>query len=190
MSEPLTKTWLRSHAQITFLGVSILQFWVDLVIWERLLNAYHDRRAIIEFGTHAGGLSTFLFLQTIQRDMKFWTFDIHRPPDTPLLNFIGLLEHFHQGDLFTEKTEAYVRSILKRDDIHPLILYCDDGHKVNEVDFYLPHLRVNDLIGVHDFGTEVGKDWMEKMYGDKLEPVFHAECEELGSITRFWKVRF
>lgn len=181
------ESWLYSYSYVTFLGVLFSQSWVDLLVWERFLSTYNHLKAIIEFGTYAGGFSAYLLLQTVQRGMKFWTFDVDEFPAEPLLDFIGLADHFHQGDLFAPDTIALVRSILETD-VHPLLLYCDNGHKVNEIDFYLPYLWKGDLLGVHDYGIEIGTNHIPRMYGDKLEPIFWDECEALGSITRFWRV--
>jgi hypothetical protein len=35
------------------------------------------------------------------------------------------------------------------------LLYCDNGNKIKEINMYAQYLNPNDLLGVHDWGTEV-----------------------------------
>lgn len=185
------KRWLYSQRNSSFLGVRVLQRWVDFVVWEKLLNTHKELRAIIELGAAPGSFSIFLLLQSMQRGMKFWTYDIKRfkglgIATSQVARQLDLARHFRQGDIF-DPHSSLIEVISRRPALHPLILLCDNGDKPREFCTFVPHLWKGDLVGVHDWTEEFGPANVKPMQ-DRVEPVFHEECEEIGSITRFWKV--
>lgn len=69
------------------------------------------------------------------------------------------------------------------------ILYCDNGNKVQEVITYGHLLRSGDLMGVHDWGTEIDDrntsvDWALKAHFHPHES--NAYFVEKGCLTRFF----
>lgn len=180
--------WLHDVHNSSFLGIGMGQRWVDLAVWEHILNSHGDLRAIIELGTGRGGFSIYLLLQTLQRGIEFWTFDRRLRVDleAPVAKALRLADHFVQADIF-KVGQQMVIGMLKASTLHPLLLFCDDGHKPKEFQIFAPYLLQGDLVGVHDWGTEFWKRNVEPMRG-RLEPIFFEECGTLGSITRFWRV--
>jgi len=74
----------------------------------------------------------------------------------------------------------------------PSLLYCDNGDKPRELELYAPLLRVGDLLGVHDYATEVDPTFAEDLTR-KLGflPHGHEQMETLRTatyepMTRFW----
>lgn len=181
--------WLHSEHATFFLGVSMMQQWVDLVVWENLLSANKDLQAVIELGTSAGGMALFLRLQTLQRGMQFWTFDINRPPEVDtgeVAKRLGLAGCFRQADLLSDTGQVQVIEFLGDPLLHPLLLFID-LFKPRMFDDLAPHLQEGDIVGVHDFNGQFFQKHTEVMKG-RLAPYLFKPCEELGGITRFWKV--
>jgi len=70
----------------------------------------------------------------------------------------------------------------------PAMLFADNGDKKVEFARYVPMLQSGDYVSVHDWGTEV---WTEHIapFQHLVEPIFWGRCEELGSYTRFWRLK-
>lgn len=168
---------LRDATKQTLFGICIQQSWLDLWLWERLLNAHPEIQAMIEIGTKHGGLSLYLLAQATYRDMAFWTCDIQPCPHPALHG------PFQGGNVF-DADGAHLKWLL---DIapHPLILFCDGGDKQMEFRMFVPSLRPGDIVGAHDWGSEFWAHSVECV-AQYVEPILLAECEALQSITRFW----
>jgi cephalosporin hydroxylase len=181
--------WARNLWVVDFMHIKTVQFHVDFLVWERILEANPDLKGIIELGSLYGGLSLFLALQAYQRGQEFATFDhvVSPAADTPLGKLIDLRKNSYAGDLFNgvARTGLKVRELLKTW-AHPIIFLCDDGDKPREFKEYAPLLTPGDIIGTHDWMNECGPDDI-KPVESYVEPYYHAECEAMGSLTRFWK---
>lgn len=138
----------------TLFGLPTLQGWDDFAAWERWFGE-NDVRAIVELGTYHGGFSAYLLLVARQKGIPFVTFDAtaFEGLDSPAARSLGLRDHFVQADVFGDG-KAQVLDVLERDELHPLLLYCDDGDKPREFQTFVPHLRPGDFVAVHDVGTE------------------------------------
>lgn len=182
--DPARNLW-----NVDFMHVKAVQFHVDFLVWERLLEAHPDLKGIIELGSLYGGLSLFLALQAYQRGQQFATFDHVVAPaaDTPLGKLINLRANCYAGDLFNGefRTGLKVRELLATW-AHPIVFLCDDGDKPREFREYAPLLTPGDIIGSHDFNNEFGLADAEPVK-QFVEPHFWAECEAMGSLTRFWR---
>lgn len=179
--EPLD--WARNLWHTSFMGVQTIQFHVDMLVWERVLNARRDLRSIIELGSGAGGLSLFLALQAYQREMRFATFDKWQTDaaQTRLGKLLDMLPNCYAGDLFAGGAQGAINELP-----HPMILLCDNGEKPREFRTFAPLLQTNDLIAVHDFGNEYTLLDVKPVEGI-VQPFFWQECEAMGSLTRFWR---
>jgi hypothetical protein len=182
--------WARNLWCVDFMHIKAVQFHVDFLVWERVLEANPDLKGIIELGSLYGGLSLFLALQAYQRGQEFATFDhvVCPAADTPLGKLVDLRSHCHAGDLFNGefRTGLKARELL-RTWAHPIIFMCDDGDKPREFREYAPLLTPGDIIGTHDFGNEFSMDDVTDAIKPYVEPYFFPECEQMGSLTRFWK---
>ena len=175
--------WARNLWNVSFLGCQAIQFNVDFLVWERVLNTRRDLRSIIEFGSGSGGFSLYLALQAYQRDMQFATFDLWKThsAETRLGKLLGMSEHCYAGDLFDGSARRVINELP-----HPLILLCDNGEKPREFREFAPLLKAGDIIAVHDFGNEFGEADVLPNLRLLVAPLMHTECETMGSLTRFW----
>lgn len=164
----------------SFLGVEMTQAWNDLLVWERFFNERPQVRAVCELGTGMGGLSVFLALQCAQRGMQFMTVDHQRWLDTS--SGVPALLQMERGylvaNLFGAGGDA-VRAMIARDDVHPLVLWCDDGNKPWEVREFGTLLRAGDFVAVHDWGVEIHEEDMR---------VIAAREILVGSMSRWFEV--
>lgn len=187
--EKSPKWWLHGEHRTFFLKVSIMQQWADLLLWEVMLSANSDLRTVIELGTSAGGMAIFLCLQTLQRGMNFWTFDINRPLEVDkgkVAQCIGLADCFQQADLLSDKGQAKVIKFLQDPSLHPMLLFID-LFKPRMFGEFAPYLQKGDMIAVHDFNGQFFHHHTGPMQG-RVAPYMCRECEEVGGITRFWRV--
>ena len=180
--------WTHKEHAATFLGLSMAQRWVDFAVWERVFNSSKWRKGLIELGTGYGAFSMFLLLQCVQRGMTFHTFDCREAiPDEAAVRLLQLNSHFHLGGIFDDNLELLTK-LIQSPELHPLILFCDNGWKQEEFRVFAPLLKDGDVVAVHDWGVEFFEKYTAPMEG-RIEPLFPTECDEVGSITRFWNVR-
>jgi cephalosporin hydroxylase len=165
----------------SFCSVPTWQAWQDFALWEAFLER-HYCRSVIELGTFYGGFALFLALQCEVRGMDFVTIDNKDIcPASKWLDSLGTKRL--KFDLLSEGAPhiiANLRSSLSG----PVILFCDNGNKIEEVRRFAPLLKANDYLAVHDWGTEFHSSDVPTC----LEMVFKAESESVQSMTRFFKV--
>jgi len=165
------------------------QYWGDLPLWENFLNEHPELRAIIEMGTCKCGMSIFLKMQCIAREMHFWTFDCIRRQeiDSPIARFLGVHEDFVLGDFMQDSKDRLVELLLQPD-IKPLLLFVDGSDKQLEFATFVPYLSAGDCVAVHDYWNEFRESAMGSVE-QLVEHAFWEECEAPPgpSLTRFWK---
>lgn len=166
----------------SFAGVPFQQGWGDLELWEHFLSRY-PVRSLVELGTGQGGMAIFFAVQALARGAAYTTFDRERLYGAPVervLEQLGahqvLIELFERAD--------FVRGVLAVQP-KPLLLFCDDGDKPREVGTFAPALAQGDYLAVHDWNAEIHPADIPP----ELEALLGPECDELGSITRFFRVR-
>lgn len=184
MPDPCHDLWT-----VTFLGVQAVQFWADLLLWEKLFNAHPQLRGCVELGSLHGGLSLYLCLQSAARGLRFRTFDRKAPEAlaTPLAQRLDLAAQFVQGDMFDDQSAGgELKTLLADARVHPLVLLCDGGNKPKEFQTFVPLLWAGDLVAVHDHNTEFGDGDAEPVKG-LVERIFVDECAAHGSFTVFYR---
>jgi hypothetical protein len=132
---------------------------------EHLLLAVQPK-LIIELGTFYCGLTALL--HETDRTTEIHTFDFRNMMKHPELakksitkdelaefkrKVFGDRVHFHIGDIISRPNQTLI-DLLNRPE--KKLLYCDNGNKIKEVNTYASYLREDDLIGVHDWGFEIG----------------------------------
>lgn len=164
----------RTVGAVSVGGVRAAQMWTDLILWELVLNANPQIDAIFEIGTWEGGFSWWLDTQARARNIFFQTYDAIEP-DRPVPGF-------RRCDVFLEN-----RSLGRRfRDWEPCVVFCDGGNKPRELQLFSDHLvDEGSLLMVHDWGTEM----LPENVPDSVEMVYGALCEELGSVTRVFKLK-
>ncbi len=132
-------------------GRQIGQKWGDLLIWEEVLNLNPHLREIVEVGTWQGGMSYFLYAQCQARDMNFCTIDINEP-----ISHVPNFTHIGYEVLPVSTADVLV--------------FCDNGSKPDEAEFFGDSLSFKSCIAVHDWGTEfrevdIPEGWRAYRYG-------------------------
>lgn len=163
----------RTMRDTSFGGVTMAQQWSDLMLWEAVLNSTPELRGVIEIGTWKGGFSWWLWAQTRARQIGFKTYDSIAPDNPP--------PGFERLDVFAypERVEVAIRGFGE-----PIMVFCDGGNKPRELRTFAPMLKdAQSVIAVHDWGSEI----MPSDIPDTLVEVFGSYCDDLGSITRFFR---
>jgi hypothetical protein len=163
----------RSFNHTSFGGVAMAQYWLDLTVWESVLNMHPGLVGIVEIGSWKGGFSWWLWAQACARGMAFHTCDAVVPEhDTPCFDRVDVWAN-------PEIIEGWL-------EFEPVVLFCDGGNKPRELRTFAPMLQHADsLVFVHDWGTETMPDDVP----DCLEPLYDAWLDSLGSITRVFRIR-
>lgn len=156
----------------SFGGVTCAQYWVDFMVWEAVLNTNPELKSIIEIGTWQGGFSRYLWAQAELRGMFFATYDSIQPDVEPPC--------FQRLDVY-----RFPELVAAGAPDGPLALFCDGGNKPRELKTFPQLMPEGSIILVHDWGTETVRadvpDTLEELYGDY--------CDEVGSITRIFRVK-
>ena len=118
--------------------------------WEKILLE-NDYMRLIEFGTYKGGLSIFFLLWSLQRKSKFYTYDNMTHKLSRIAYYLHLPEYFKKLDIF--ECEEEIGKLIKLPG--QTIIFCDNGDKPKELKVFSKYLKVGDIIGVHDWLTEV-----------------------------------
>jgi len=167
--------------------------------WYKDIRCFHEEEAIpviqgiikdfepelmIEFGTSFGGMT--LIFHEMYPDVELHTFD--RPDITEFPNRRKVTEKhlfgesviFHQVDIISYPLEEII--VLLKDG-RKKFLYCDNGNKPREMEMYSKYLNKNDMIGCHDWGTEI---FNGDVQGLSLTPIDHEIFEVNNWRSRFW----
>ena len=142
---------------------------------------------IIELGTHLGGMTAIL--SDYFPDVEIHTFELDI--DTVAVETVENLSRknvtFHERSLFPREHEGLVNLLIGGVDKRK-VLYCDNGNKEMEMELYSKYLMPGDLLGCHDWGSEVKagniRGFLDK-YGFISSPK-NAGLEIANLFSRFW----
>jgi hypothetical protein len=160
----------------SFGGVTCAQYWVDFMLWESILNTNPHLLGIIELGTWEGGFSRYLYAQAQARSIKFATYDVVVPQLSVAPPFFVQLDIYR----YPERIEQ-VGKVMGG----PVALFCDGGNKPRELRTFPPLMPEGSIIVVHDWGTET----MPTDVPDFLEELYGQYCDEIGSMSRVFRMR-
>ena len=143
---------------------------------------------IVELGTYMGGLT--LALHDAWPKAELHSFDVKNVPGEIVSSFPGSARrewfgphvHFY-ADSVLGTPHNFVREVLARPG--RALLYCDNGDKAAEVNTYGPMLKRGDVLGVHDWLSEVWYAQIERVLKDFL-PWKQREFIERSFLSRFW----
>jgi len=66
-------------------------------------------------------------------------------------------------------------------------LFCDNGRKVDEINEFAYYLRAGDLLGVHDWGSEIHLEDVKGVLEKFEDHSFNLEYSDLSdTLFRFW----
>lgn len=165
---------LHTFWDVTFCGYGTAQYWADFYLWEKLLNAHPEMKAVLELGVDRGGFSLYLGFQCNVRGIEYRGFDVFEPQ--------APIEGFQKLDIFLNK-QTIIETMNSFDG--PIFLFCDNGNKPRELKVFSGEMPEGSLVAVHDWGTETlpsdVPEWLSEVYGEF--------CDNLGSVTRIFEKR-
>ena len=119
-------------------------------IQEQFTKILKDFNRIIEIGTHAGGLTLFLY-RNKRDDCDLVSYDINH-------NFNQVSKQikidFRIGDCFSHSIFNEIRELIL-DKSKRVLLLCDGGDKNNEFKTFSQFLKNNDVIMCHDYAETI-----------------------------------
>ena len=90
------------------------------------------------------------------------------------------------GDMTEEFKEKFNKLVDSALEGLPIFVYCDNGNKVKELQYVAPLLKSGDIIGTHDYPTEVPMGFVP---GNDYELITEhdAYIEKYACLQRFWR---
>ena len=158
----------------TFAGQEIAQRWSDLFIFERTFQEFKPD-LIIELGTYLGALTHFFSLHG-----RVWTID----------NMKRIIKEYPNvkytiSDVFSDSMVEGIRHAIQSHS--QILLFCDNGNKIEEFKLYAPLLKKGDIIFVHDWNNEIKMtDIKETIDKEQLTPYLHKLSIKYNSLLRGW----
>lgn len=153
---------------------------------------------IVELGTAFYGLT--LLLHECNRNTPLFTFDRYDPRlSSNLKKAKGLTTKAELEKVFQKGFSGWV-TFINADVIwrkNPFLiallrmprrklLYCDNGNKQREINYYATELYKDDILGVHDWGTEVHPEKIQHVIEDFKPCEINRTFEEKELTTRFF----
>jgi len=160
---------MRHFIHTTFLGKEVRQSEEGFRLWEKVLSLIKPVQ-IIELGTCPGTLSLYFLLYTMENaDISFHTFDNQDCSQGYLKNKINFNSYFKQLDI--RESVEMIKGLIQNK--KRTLLFCDDGDKLWEFITFAPFLKVNDIIGAHDWNVEISHDDIKDVISkENLKPIF------------------
>tara|TARA_A100001515_G_scaffold103223_1_gene83829 strand:+ start:3003 stop:3701 length:699 start_codon:yes stop_codon:yes gene_type:complete len=115
---------------------------------------------VIEIGTSYGGLSLYLYEQSLQHEFNFITYDYlgfrngiwsTRQNELKVAWNNELLFDFRDKDVFLDDTITEISTILQN---NKCLLLCDGGDKPKEIQIYSEYLQSGSYIMGHDYSPD------------------------------------
>ena len=147
---------------------------------DRLLHQNKFDR-IIELGTMAGGMTLIFGIHALRMGADVMTFDIRPEPRDAVWKTLSaaLPIKYHKGDVFDHETEEIIKTYMGEGRI---LLYCDDGKKIDEFNRYAQYLKPGDVIMTHDRPGEIRfSDIEEAVVEYNLKPLYGLELLTYGA---------
>lgn len=111
---------------------------------------------IVELGTGRGTLSSFFGLYRVLTKTNMHTFDVNVYPNERALKDLGIV--VHTEDIFSTST---VKDLIQNDLSSKILLVCDNGNKIRELNTFSPYLKPGDFVMAHDY-FPTRENWMER----------------------------
>jgi len=141
----------------------------------------NEIETVIELGTHFGGFA--LMVSDCFKSLAVHTFDKTDQYLTDAVRHSKKIK-FNKVDVLNDPDPVLNLLKLKK----KTLLYCDNGDKIKEFDLYADGLKPGDIIGCHDWGTEIdAKDIADIITDDKFVPVEHDLFQKEMWLARFWQ---
>lgn len=120
-------------------------------IWNITAN---DPWSFFEVGVHEGGLAYWLLPQFLSWQMPDGTLHyvgIEINCGIVRTEVLSLFNPEHDAELICQDCLVDIHRILSHNKPGNRIIYCDNGHKAEELVAYAPHCQSGDILMAHDF---------------------------------------
>jgi len=110
---------------------------------------------VIELGTGSGGMTLILHETNLNTELHSFDIGNQRKPVEHEEESVDIFNQhviFHVQDILFEPSEELIKLCQRPE---KKLLYCDGGDKIKEVLWYASQLNEGDMLGIHDYGTEV-----------------------------------
>lgn len=139
--------------RLTFIGQRMGHNYYLYYVLDQVFARVPGIRSVIEIGTGHGAMTTVLGLWGIKLGIPVWSFDHKVLCDRKIFNALNV--QFCKTDEFSRVAISIVDDAAR---LGPVFLICDGGDKVREFALWVPRLSPGSIIGVHDWGVEIGPE--------------------------------
>ena len=173
----------------TIFGRPAQQAFTAFFVWEKLLGPLEFAR-FVEVGTGYGNTSTFFMLHCLQKGAMFVTHDRMKSRtsnSSPLKDALDLRGCSVVGDVYGPSISQSLMELVSQPGL--TVLFLDGGDKPYEFGQFVPALKKDDIVAVHDWGRAIKRVWVQHIIDMKgLEPVLEEDNVKLDTLTRMWRV--
>jgi hypothetical protein len=166
----------------TYRGHTLVHEAAGLPIIEKLVINYNFS-LILELGCGWGGL-TYLFHYNCP-NAEIYAYDNGR--NIQHRKSFSQNVKFSTADILGVNHDTPLQSLVELcKDPRRKLLYCDNGNKIAEVKMYAIHLNKGDILGLHDWGTEIWRHSIEDVLKDFDDHEVNKEFEKRNCRSRFF----
>lgn len=114
-------------------------------------------QTFIELGSYKGGLALALG-EVFGASLDIFSVDAKFPPERHSIQDVCHNICFHKADILNSfEGRMWLRRLIRTTRPQKL-LYCDNGNKIEEINFFAQYLKPGDFLGVHDWLSRGKKD--------------------------------
>ena len=140
----------------------------------------------IELGTSDGGL-TLILHEEFGNSLEIFSFDKSACISDKDKNFLfdSKIVTFYVENILFHEDKTKLSALLKELSGTKKILYCDNGNKEDEINFYAKYLDSEDLLGCHDYFVQLDPTRIKDTIKD-FEMFNWDRWERSFLLSRFW----
>ena len=168
-----------------YLGTYIQHSPIAIFALESLLNE-HKPGVIIEIGTGWGGTAMYLSSWASLNDAQLHTFNIQEQASEKVTNFIAKNGgEYYFTDVFTDDARNSIKNLMNSNS--KVFIYCDGGNKTKELAYFSKYTKCGDVIGCHDYTTEVCPPLIDNFMKETgFDKIPDENFRSLQTLQMFW----
>lgn len=149
---------------------------IDLI--EEIVSNF-DPDIVVELGTKNGGFTEVL-QESTKNETEIYSYDNRKYPIGGKFRDNVI---FITCDVLSGPVDSIVEACCSD---RKVLLYCDNGDKQREFILYTKYLKKGDMLGVHDWGTEIFYENIKHCL-EGFTFIRRKDFRDAGWKTRFWK---